>query len=200
LICSIKDENLPEGAVAAMTVVHQLITANELLRMPDDGFRYELVQGALRRMSSAGFRYGRLIMNIAASLDHHVRAQRLGVVCAAETGFLLATDPDTVRAADVAFIRQERLDPAAEPEGYWPGAPDLVVEVVSLNDLSTEVDAKVTDWLDAGTRMVVVVNPRTRSVTVYRSRAQIVVLREQDTLDGSDVVPGWTLPVAALFA
>jgi Uma2 family endonuclease len=183
-----------------MTVVHQLITANELLRMPDDGFRYELVQGALRRMSSAGFRYGRLIMNIAASLDHHVRAQRLGVVCAAETGFLLATDPDTVRAADVAFIRQERLDLAAEPEGYWPGAPDLVVEVVSLNDLSTEVDAKVTDWLDAGTRMVVVVNPRTRSVTVYRSRAQIVVLREQDTLDGSDVVPGWTLPVATLFA
>ncbi len=76
----------------------------------------------------------------------------------------------------------------------------LVVEVVSPNDLSTEVDAKVTDWLDAGTRMVVVVNPRTRSVTVYRSRAQIVVLREQDTLDGNDVVPGWTLPVAALFA
>lgn len=199
-IRSIKDENLPEGAVAAMTVVHQLITANELLRMPDDGFRYELVQGALRRMSPAGFRHGRLIMNIAASLDHHVRAHMLGVVCAAETGFLLATNPDTVRAADVAFIRQDRLDPTAEPEGYWPGAPDLVVEVVSPNDLYTEVDAKVTDWLDAGARMVVVVNPRMRSVTVYRSRAQIAVLREQDMLDGSDVVPGWTLPVAAIFA
>jgi Uma2 family endonuclease len=185
-----KDENLPEGAVAAMTVVHQLITADELLRMPDDGFRYELVQGALRRMSPAGFRHGRLIMNIAASLDHHVRAHMLGVVCAAETGFLLATNPDTVRAADVAFIRRDRLDPAVEPEGYWPGAPDLVVDVVSPNDLSTEVDAKVTDWLDAGARMVVVVNPRMRSVTVYRSRAQIAVLREQDMLDGSDVVPG----------
>jgi Uma2 family endonuclease len=173
-----------------MTVVHQLITADELLRMPDDGFRYELVQGALRRMSPAGFRHGRLIMNIAASLDHHVRAHMLGVVCAAETGFLLATNPDTVRAADVAFIRRDRLDPAVEPEGYWPGAPDLVVDVVSPNDLSTEVDAKVTDWLDAGARMVVVVNPRMRSVTVYRSRAQIAVLREQDMLDGSDVVPG----------
>ena len=190
LIRSIKDENLPEGAVAAMTVVHQLITADELLRMPDNGFRYELVQGALRRMSPAGFRHGRLIMNIAASLDHHVRAHMLGVVCAAETGFLLATNPDTVRAADVAFIRRDRLDPAVEPEGYWPGAPDLVVDVVSPNDLSTEVDAKVTDWLDAGARMVVVVNPRMRSVTVYRSRAQIAVLREQDMLDGSDVVPG----------
>jgi len=183
-----------------MALVDQHVTADVLLRMPDDGFRYELVQGELRRMSPAGFHHGRLIMNIATPLDQHVRTQKLGTVCAAETGFLLATEPDTVRAADVAFIRQERIEPEAEPEGYWPGAPDLAVEVVSPNDLYTEVDEKVTDWLDAGTRMVVVVNPRKRTVTVYRSLHQIEVLREQDVLDGSDIVRGWSLPVAAIFA
>lgn len=183
-----------------MAIVHQLVTADELLRMPDDGFRYELVQGELRRMSPAGFQHGRLIMNIATPLDQHVRTHKLGVVCAAETGFLLTSDPDTVRAADVAFIRQEHIEQAAEPEGYWPGAPDLAVEVVSPNDLYTEVDEKVTDWLEAGTRMVVIINPRKRTVTVYRSLLQIVVLREQDLLDGGEVVPGWSLPIADIFA
>lgn len=183
-----------------MTAIPQRVTADELLHMPDTGVRYELVQGEVRHMSPAGFHHGRLIMNIATPLDQHVRSQQLGVVCAAETGFLLATDPDTVRAADVAFIRQARLDLATEPEGYWPGAPDLVVEVVSPHDLYTEVDAKVSDWLAAGTAMVIIINPRRRTVTVYHSETQIVVLREQDTLDGGDVIPGWNLPVAALFA
>ncbi|MFL5805887.1 MAG: Uma2 family endonuclease [Roseiflexaceae bacterium] len=183
-----------------MTVAYQILTADELLRMPDKGFRYELVQGELRRMSPAGFHHGRLIMNIATPLDQHVRAQKLGIVCAAETGFLLTTDPDTVRAADIAFIRQERIASEAEVEGYWPGAPDLAVEVVSPHDLYTEVDEKVTDWLDAGTRMVVVVNPRKRTVTMYQSLTRITVLREQDILDGNDVVPGWILAVAAIFA
>ncbi len=183
-----------------MVIAHQLVSAEELLRMPDDGFRYELVRGELRRMSPAGFHHGRLIMNIATPLDHHVRTHKLGVVCAAETGFLLTSDPDTVRAADVAFIRQERIAQGSEPEGYWPGAPDLAVEMVSPNDLYTEVDEKVTDWLEAGTGMVVIVNPRKRTVTVYRSLLQIVVLREQDVLNGGDVVPGWTLPIADIFA
>ncbi|MFP4440531.1 MAG: Uma2 family endonuclease [Chloroflexaceae bacterium] len=183
-----------------MTIVHQPKTADELLQMPDDGFRYELVRGELRRMSPSGFQHGRLTMNIATPLDQYVRTQGLGVVCAAETGFLLATDPDTVRAADVAFIQQARIDPQAEPEGYWHGAPDLAVEVVSPHDLYTEVDAKVTDWLDAGTRMVIVINPRKHTVTVYRSLTHIMVLREPDILDGDDVVPGWSLPIAALFS
>ncbi|MCU0493716.1 MAG: Uma2 family endonuclease [Chloroflexaceae bacterium] len=167
--------------------------------MPEDGARRELVQGEVRWMSPAGFHHGRLVMNIATPLDQHVRQHQLGVVCAAETGFLLATNPDTVRAADVAFIRQERIANTPQPEGYWHGAPDLAAEVISPNDLYTDVDEKVTDWLEAGTRMVIIINPRKRTVTVYRSLLQIVVLREQDTLDGSDVVPGWTLPINDLF-
>lgn len=183
-----------------MAIDTQLMTAEELLRMPDDSFRYELVQGELIRMSAAGFQHGRIIMNIATPLDQHVRKQQLGVVCAAETGFVLTRNPDTVRAADIAFVAQAKLTGEVEVESYWPGTPTLAVEVVSPHDLYTEVDEKVTDWLDAGTSMVVIVNPRRRTVTVYRSQSDITLLRESDTLDGGDVVPGWTLAVAAIFA
>lgn len=182
-----------------MTVLDQLVRADDLLTLPNNGYLYELVQGELRQMSPAGFHHGRLIMNLSTPLDMYVRTHELGVVCAAETGFLLHTDPDTVRAADVAFIRQERLQTASVPDGYWFSAPDLAVEVISPHDLYTEVDEKVGDWLDAGTAMVLIINPRKRTVTVYRSLSQITVLREQDVLDGSDVVPGWKLPVASIF-
>lgn len=183
-----------------MTVAQDLVTADMLLRMPDDGARYELIEGALRRMSPAGFQHGRIIMNIATPLDTHVRAYKLGIVCAAETGFVLASNPDTVRAADVAFIRHERIEHEPSVEGYWPGAPDLAVEVISPHDLYTEVDEKVAAWLDAGTRMVVVVNPRRHLVMLYHSHTQITLLREVDILRGGDVVPGWQLAIADIFS
>jgi Uma2 family endonuclease len=182
-----------------MTVAPELMTADELLKLPDDGFRYELVQGGLRRMSPAGHRHGRFVLNITTPLDQHVRIHHLGAVYAAETGFQLTIDPDTIRAADVAFVRQERVDAVGDTDGYWPGAPDLAVEVVSPNDLYTEIEEKVIDWLDAGTRMVIIVNPRKHSVTVYRSRSEISLLTESDTLDGADVVPGWHIAVDTLF-
>jgi Uma2 family endonuclease len=181
-----------------MTIT-QVMTAEELLRLPDDGFRYELVQGELHRMSPAGHRHGRLALNITTPLDQYVRANALGAVYAAATGFQLTVDPDTVRAADVAFVRQERVEAVGDTDGYWPGAPDLAVEVVSPNDLYTEIEEKVIDWLDAGARMVVIVNPRKRFVTVYRSRTNITLLTENDTLDGTDVVPSWQIAVQDVF-
>ncbi len=183
-----------------MTISHQLMTADELLGMPDDGFRYELVRGELRRMSPASHRHGRIVLNLTTPLDQFVRAHALGAVYAAETGFKLASDPDMVRAPDVAFVRRERVDAVGEIEGYWPGAPDLAAEIVSPNDAYTEVEETVMDFLMAGTRMVLVVNPRQRIVTVYRALADISILTENDTVDGEDVVRGWTLPVQALFA
>lgn len=177
----------------------QLMTADALLRLPDDGFRYELVQGELRRMSPAGHRHGRLVLNITTPLDTYIRAHHLGTVYAAETGFHLTTDPDTVRAADVAFISQERVNAVGDTDGYWPGAPDVAIEVVSPNDLYTEIEEKVIDWLDAGTRMVVIINPRKRLVTVYRSRSEITILTEADTLDGADVIAGWRMAVSDIF-
>jgi Uma2 family endonuclease len=181
------------------TTTPQLMTAAELLALPDDGFRYELVRGELRRMSPAGRKHGRLIINLTTPLDEYVRAHQLGVVYAAETGFLLATDPDLVRAPDAAFVRHEREATLPDDDGFWPGAPDMAVEFVSPHDLYTEVDEKVLDWLDAGTRMVVIVNPRKRLVTAYRSRTEIALLTEQDTLEGGEVIPGWSLPIHVIF-
>lgn len=178
----------------------QAITADELLQMPDDGFRYELLKGVLVKMAPAGSEHGKLAMRLGWRLAQHVESQKLGIVYAAETGFQLASNPDTVRAPDVAFVRQERVAEAGEAKGFWPGAPDLAVEVVSPSDTYTAVEDKVLDWLDAGTLMVVVVNPRQRTVTLYRSRADIVILTQNDILDGKDVVPGWSLPIQELFS
>jgi Uma2 family endonuclease len=182
-----------------MTTTEQLMTADELLSRPDDGFRYELVDGVLRCMSPASYQHGRLAMNIASPLDHYVRQQKLGIVLAAETGFRIASDPDTVLAPDAAFVRRERVEEVGDSTGYWPGAPDLAVEIVSRHDLYTEVVEKVDAWLTAGTRLVIVVNPRQRRVTVYRSLYDIAILSEDDTLDGGDVVPGWRMPVREVF-
>lgn len=182
-----------------MTTV-QIFTAEELLNMPDDGFRYELVKGELITMAPAGHRHGVLAMGIGWRLAQHVATHSLGQVCAAETGFRIASNPDTVRAPDVAFISQSRLGEAGLVEGHWPGAPDLAVEVISPGDTYAEVENKVLDWLHAGTLMVVLVNPRQESVTVYRSLEEIVILMGNDILDGKDVVPGWTLAIQDLFA
>ena len=182
-----------------MTTQTRPITADDLLRMPDDGFRYELVEGNLRERAPAGHQHGRVAINVSTPLAQHVKANNLGVVYAAETGFKLASNPDTVRAPDVAFVRRERVESVGDSEGFWPGAPDLAVEVVSPGDRYTDVEEKVFDWLDAGARLVIVANPRKRLVTVYRSLTDVVVLTEADVLDGGDVVPGFAMSVKDIF-
>jgi Uma2 family endonuclease len=138
-------------------------------------------------------------MRIAAHLFQHVEAHHLGTVYAAETGFQLTQDPATVRAPDGAFVSRQRLEAVGEIEGYWPGAPDVAVEVISPSDRYTDVEDKVVEWLEAGGRMVIVVNPRQRSVTVYHSCTNMSRLTEEDVLDGGDVVPGWQLPIKEVF-
>ena len=183
-----------------MEVIRQQVTADELLRMPDDDFRYELVRGDLRRMALAGNVHGRVTMSFAWHLARHIEENRLGTVYAAGTGFRLAADPDTVRAPDVAFVSRDRVEAVGQVEGFWPEAPRLAVEVISPGDSYADVEEKVFDWLDAGTKMVVVINPRQRTATVYRSPNDISALSEADVLDGGDVVPGFELPVREIFA
>jgi Uma2 family endonuclease len=176
----------------------RLMTAEELLDMPDDGFRYELVRGELKKMSPPGEEHGILVARVTASLYHHVDGQ--GLVYAGEPSFKLGSTPDTVRAPDVAFISQERLDRLPPGTGYRPEAPDLAVEIISPSDGYAEVEDKVAGWLDASTRMVLVLNPRSRTAKIYRSLKEMRFLGEGDIIDGEDVVPGWRLPVNALFA
>jgi Uma2 family endonuclease len=183
-----------------MSTVTQLLTADDLWKMSRTGTRQELVRGELRTMPPAGFDHGAQVVNLTVPLGQHVRAHRLGVVVGAETGFLLARDPDTVRAPDIGFVRQERIPATGNPRAYWPGPPDLAVEVVSPNDTVFEVDEKVQEWLAAGTALVWVVNPRQRTVTVYRAPADVTILRESDVLDGRATVPGFQYPVADIFA
>jgi Uma2 family endonuclease len=182
-----------------MSTTVQSMTAADLLRLPADGHRYELIRGELRQMAPAGPTHGRLAMRLAAHLFQHVETHHLGTVYAAETGFQLTQNPDTVRAPDVAFVSRQRLEAVGETEGYWPGAPDVAVEVISPSDRYTDVEDKVVEWLEAGSRMVIVVNPRQRSVTVYHSRTDVVRLTEEDMLEGGDVVPGWQLPIREVF-
>ncbi len=183
-----------------MTTARKLMTAEELLRLPDDGMRHELIAGELRTMAPSGAEHGEIAITSGSALSQYVRAHRLGRVFGAETGFLLATNPDLVRAPDTAFVSRERALATGRVTGYWPGAPDLAIEVISPNDRYTEVEEKVDTWLAHGTRLVVVVDPRRRTVTVRRPDGRTRHLTVADTLDGEDVVPGWTLPVRELFA
>lgn len=183
-----------------MTIKEKLYTAEELLRLPDDGKRRELVRGEIREMAPAGNEHGYVALKIGRLLGNHVADNDLGRVYAAETGFKISSDPDTVRAPDASFVSRERLEKSGHVEGFWPGAPDLTVEVVSPGDTHAEVVEKALAWLDAGCRMVIVAEPERKVVTVYRSRDDIHILTADDAVDGADVVPGWRLSVAEIFA
>ena len=182
--------------VPAMTPT--LVTADQLerLHMPDK--RVELVKGVLIVKEPAGYRHGAVAARLTKVLMDYADAQDLGQVVAAETGFTLATDPDTVRAPDAAFIRCERLpDPA--PAGFARLAPDLVVEVLSPDDRPGEVLAKVADWLSAGTRLVWVVDPARRRARVYRADGSDASVETDGALGGEDVVPGFTCKLSAVL-
>ena len=149
-------------------------------------------------LSPAGSEHGRIVARFTVRLGMFVEQHLVGTVFGAETGFRIGHDPDTVRAPDVAFVTAGRIG-GKLARGFFPGAPDLAVEVLPPDDRAGEVLAKVQDWLDAGCLAVWVADPRTRTVTVYRSRTEIVVLGESETLSGGDLLPDFSLPVSELF-
>ncbi|MCO6455396.1 MAG: Uma2 family endonuclease [Pirellulaceae bacterium] len=174
-------------------------TVAQLAALPRDNACYELVRGELRVVSPAGGRHGRVAMKLAQLLANHVDALRLGVVYAAETGFILQRDPDTVRAPDVAFVSRARADRIDDDTRFVPLAPDLAVEVISPTDTFSAVEDKTFDWLSAGTRLVLLVDPASRRVHAYRSADNIVVLGENEQLQADDVVDQWRVDVKSLF-
>jgi len=176
-----------------------LVTADELLDISArDENRYELIQGKVRKMAPAGDEHGFMTSSLNARIHIYAEDKVLGYVFAAETGFLLERNPDLVRAPDVGFVRSERVKGRLGGK-YFPGAPDLAVEVVSPNDRADEVQDKVQDWLSHGTQLVWVVEPKTRTVTVYRPDGTANVLQATDTLDGEDVLPGFRFPLEKLW-
>jgi len=184
-----------------MAVQERLHTAQELWVRSHQGgesARLELVRGEIVEMAPTGGLHGLVTMELSRLVANYVREQGLGVVIAAETGFILATNPDTVRAPDVAFIAKDRL-PRPVPQRYFPLPPDLAVEVVSPSDVAQDVRRKVIDFLQAGTRLVWVVYPETQTVDVYRPGQDVRVVDAQGVLQGEDVLPGFELPLRALF-
>jgi Uma2 family endonuclease len=178
-------------------MARDITTAEELLRAGDIG-RCELIRGELHMMIPPGARHGWVAINLTGPILNHVEANRLGHLYAAETGFQLSRDPDTVRAADVAFVRADR--PGPPERGYYPGAPDLAVEVLSPDDRPGYVRDKVAEWLEAGAGAVWVVDPRTRTVAVHEPGRDPLVLGENDTVPGGEVLPGFALAVREVFA
>jgi Uma2 family endonuclease len=176
------------------------VTVADLLALPMGmGQRYELVMGELRVMSPAGWRHGNVVSNLHGRLEAYVRQNDLGMMFGAETGFRLARDPDTVRAPDIAFIAKKSLPKELPNDAFWPGAPDLAVEVLSPDDRTGEVDEKIEAWLVAGAAAVWIVDPKLRTVTLYEAANQVSVRAAGQTLDGGRVVPGFSCPVDELF-
>jgi Uma2 family endonuclease len=182
-----------------MPLSEPLVTAEEFARIPDDGFHYELILGRVVRMNPPGGRHGALSTRLAILIGQHVEAHNLGVLLT-PAGFKIAANPDTVREPDLAFVAIERIPGAGIPDGFWPGPPDLAVEITSPGDRQREIREKVRDYLERGVRLVWVVDPRTRTVTVHRPHLTPETLGVDDTLDGEDVVIGFSCGVSRIFA
>ena len=177
-----------------------LMTAEELMELPRGEFRYELISGELKTMSPSGFPHGQITALLTAALVQLVYEQKLGAVCGAETGFKLTVNPDTVLAPDIAFISRERIEQVGgQPKGYWPGPPDLAVEVTSLGDPSREVIVKTSQWLSFGAKQVWIVDPEHSTVTVYRSESDVTTFSASDYLEAQDLFPGFRISLERIF-
>lgn len=174
-----------------------LVTAEQLERMPEEDDRWELVRGRLVRMSPAAPRHGRIAGTILALLWGPVESSGCGQVWT-EVGFRLASAPDTVRAPDVSFVRHDRL-PARDAAGFYRGAPDLAVEVLSPDDRPSDVRERVRDYLVAGALMVVVIDPQSRRAIVHRPETSPLILTAADVLELDAVVPGVRLELRDLL-
>lgn len=181
-----------------MEAVLELITAEEIFETPPIG-RYELVRGEVIEMSPTGVEHGVIAGNTYAAFRSFVRKHKLGIVVTAETGFILAHNPDTVRGADVAYISSERLARQKNMEKFFDGPPDLAVEVVSPTDRAADIEEKILDYLHANTRLLLVIYPRTKTIAVYRPGKDVQSLSIEDTLEGYDVLPGFSVPVREIF-
>lgn len=188
-----------------MSTTTRLITADELLVMPpydENGnqCRFELIRGELRVMSLAKPLHGVICSRLTIKLGGFVEEHELGETFGAETGFLVERDPDSVLGPDVAFVSHERLAADENFEKYFPFAPDLAVEVLSPGNTVREINEKIAMYFAAGSRAVWVFDPKKRTAAAYTSPSEVRVFNEHESFDGGEVLPGFTLNLAKLFA
>jgi Uma2 family endonuclease len=176
--------------------LNKLVTADELLAMGDIG-RCELVRGEVIPMAPAGENHGQYGMRLAWRLAAFIEENNLGETYLAETGFLLAVGPDTVRAPDFAFVPTDRVQHV--DRGFSRSVPQMVLEVLSPDDAAVDVEEKVQEWLAFGVTSVWVANPRTKSVTIHRSGQNQSYFKVGDVLADPAAVPGFSVEVAKVF-
>lgn len=185
----------------ARTLHHQgkrLLTAAEFERLPkEDPYRVELVRGRLVRAPRPGSLHARLLIRLSRLLDEFVERASNGVVLG-DPGVFLARDPDTVRGPDLAFFTHERIPASSYATTIW-GPPDLAIEILSPSDRAGGIREKVNEYLDAGVRVVWVIDPRKRAVTIHRPGGAVRHLLSDDVLEGDDVLPGFRLPLVGFF-
>jgi len=189
-----------------MAVQEKIYTIADLLELPYQPQEgripklYELVRGQLRTMSPASGLHGVYGADFLFYVTAFVKQSKLGFVTAAGTGYILAVDPerDTVRAPDVGFVAKDRLPQGLPEKGYVPVAPDLAIEIVSPSESADDIEEKIQNYLQAGTRLILYFYPKTRTLHVITASGTIR-LNENDTLDGGDVLPGFSLPLKLLF-
>ncbi len=170
-----------------------MLTAEEFYALHRD--HCELVRGEVVDLMPPGFRHGRLAVKLATAINTHAKQHRLGATVV-ESGFVLHRGPDTVRGPDVAFVCQERV---VDTEKFYEGAPDLAVEVLSPDDRIGQVNARLRDYFAAGVRVVWLVDPDQQTVAVH-DKEHARTLRAPESVDGGDILPGFALPIASLFA
>ena len=183
-----------------MITAKNLLTADDLMAMPDDGKRYELIRGELVEMPPTSHEHGMVAARFGRRMGNFAEEHDLGHDVAADTGVNVERNPDTVRAPDYGFISYERMAEPPPSRGYADVIPDLVLEVVSPNDRQPDVDAKTQMWLDSGVRLVLVAYPETREVYAHHDDGSVVRYGMGDTVAGDPVLPGFACPVVDIFA
>jgi Uma2 family endonuclease len=175
------------------------MTAEELARLDIPGKVTELVRGQLIVREPPGTSHGRISATLCFLVSGFVRREKLGAVFAQDTGFKIESNPDTVRAPDVAYLSNERMS-AVRERGYAAVAPDLAVEVLSPDDRASEILTKVQAWLAAGTMLVWVVDPDRKEVRAYRPTGSVTIVTLDGSIVGEDVLPGFACTVREIFS
>jgi Uma2 family endonuclease len=182
------------------TVATKLITAEEFMLMPDpeDGSRQELVRGKVIIMPPPNYRHGEIAANICFAIKLYLHKHPIGRV-AVEGGIITERNPDSVRGPDVSFLSKERVPLGKKIGGWVEGSPDLCVEVLSKSNTPKKIAEKLDEYFDGGSRLVWIVDPKEQAVKVYRTAKKSRLIKADGTIDGGDVLPGFTCPVSEFF-
>ena len=177
----------------------KLLTAADLLDLHASGIRGELIRGVISETMSAGGEHGEIVMYLGWALQNFALPRRLGRVTGSDAGVLLERSPDTVREPDIAFFSAAKIPPGVRVRGYYEVPPDIAVEIASPTDSAAALNDKALMWLRYGARLVWTLHPDARRVDVHTPDGQVRSLTDGDTLDGGDVLPGFTCPVSDIF-